>query len=94
MVARRAARMNALRTGGPPPQRPKPVPAPQISTSPRSAEIFTLFTKLPVKLRHQIWHFAAQRRPRVIQLYYDTIVQEWRASKDGRGGLPSIIGIF
>lgn len=92
MVASAAARRSAPGRRKPR-RRPKPVPAPPISLSPCSDQSFTLFPKLPIELRNLIWRFATHRRPRVIQLWYDPSTREWQASKAGRGGLPSIIGV-
>ena len=54
---------------------------------------FSNFAALPIEIRLRIWQFAAHRRPRVIQVGYDTEGSCWKAWKDGLGGLPSIVHV-
>ncbi len=49
---------------------------------------FPQFSQLPTELRCQIWNWAAPRRSRLIQIFYDTETGTWLACKDACGGLP------
>ncbi|KAH6664134.1 hypothetical protein B0J14DRAFT_252821 [Halenospora varia] len=56
-------------------------------------QAFERFDDLPPELRLRIWSFAAPRRPRLIQINYNTDKDVWEACEDGCGGLPSVVHV-